>query len=83
MRLSLDQVAAALYGYSAEPDELTDPECVRSLVAEAVLNGGCQDLGIRHADTAAMQPGSERAAYLGRCRDAAAAVIEPTSGGPQ
>lgn len=73
--LSVDHAAAALYGYNATPDELADPERVHALVAEAVLNGGCLELDVQRADTAALPPASEEAAYLALCRDAAAAVF--------
>jgi len=81
--LSLDHAAVALYGYDASPAELADPERVRALVADAVLNGGCLQLDLDRADTAALAdpapvPGSERAeqaAHWAACRQGAAAVF--------
>ena len=82
VRLSLEDVAAVLFGYNASPAELADPDQVRALVADAVLNGGCLQLDIERADTAALQdtaPDCEESAYLALCRDQAAAVFASTS----
>jgi len=78
VRLSLEDVAAVLFGYNASPAELADPDQVRALVADAVLNGGCLQLDIERADTAALQdtaPDCEESAYLALCRDRAATVF--------
>jgi len=91
VRLSLDDVAVALFGYNASPAELADPERVRALVADAVLNGGCLQLDLDRADAAALVdpapvPGSERAeaaAHWALCREGAAAVFTSSSPAPQ
>ena len=73
--LSLDDVAAALVAYNASPAELGDPEQVRALVADAVLNMGCLQLDEDRCAAAGAAPGSELAAHLALCRDRAATVF--------
>ena len=75
VRLSLDDVAAALVAYNASPAELGDPEQVRALVADAVLNMGCLQLDEDRCAAAGAAPGSELAAHLALCRDRAATVF--------
>jgi len=75
VRLSLDDVAAALVAYNASPAELADPDQVRALVADAVLNMGCLQLDEDRCATAGAAPGSEQAAHVALCRDRAAAVF--------
>ena len=77
--LSLDDVAAALVAYNASPAELGDPEQVRALVADAVLNMGCLQLDEDRCAAADAAPGSELAAHVALCRDWAAAVFASTS----
>ena len=73
--LSLDDVAAALVAYNASPAELGDPEQVRALVADAVLNMGCLQLDEDRCAAADAVPSSEQAAHVALCRDRAAAVF--------
>ena len=73
--LSLDDVAAALVAYNASPAELGDPEQVRALVADAVLNMGCLQLDEDRCAAAGAAPGGELAAHLALCRDRAATVF--------
>ena len=73
--LSLDDVAAALVAYNASPADLADPEQVRALVADAVLNMGCLQLDEDRCATADAAPGSELAAHVALCRDRAATVF--------
>ena len=73
--LSLEDVTAALVAYNASPAELADPEQVRALVADAVLNMGCLQLDEDRCATAGAAPGSEQATYVALCRDQAAEVF--------
>ena len=75
VRLSLDDVAAALVAYNASPAELADPDQVRALVADAVLNMGCLQLDEDRCAAADAAPGSELAAHVALCRDRAAEVF--------
>ena len=75
VRLSLDDVAAALVAYNASPAELADPDQVRALVADAVLNMGCLQLDEDRCATAGAAPGCEQASHVALCRDRAAAVF--------
>ena len=77
--LSLEDVTAALVAYNASPTELADPDQVRNLVADAVLNMGCLQLDEDRCAAASAAPGSELAAHVALCRDRAAAVFASTS----
>ena len=73
--LSLEDVTAALVAYNASPAELADPDQVRALVADAVLNMGCLQLDEDRCAAADAVPGSEQGAHVALCRDRAAAVF--------
>ena len=75
VRLSLEDVVAALFDWGMPPEDLADDEFLRLLVAETVINRGsgvieelrCR-LGERTLD-------AEDTAYLEYCRDRATAVF--------
>jgi hypothetical protein len=81
--LTLDEVAAALFIFtweSAQPvDDLADDDRIRVLVAEGVVNWGCEELDEIYRNVMAAVAASEAAAeLLAHCRYRATAVFAPT-----
>jgi hypothetical protein len=81
--LTLDEVAAVLFEFTwslAQPmEDLADDARVRVLVAEAVVNWGCDELDeVRRNVTAAVASSGEAAELLAQCRNRASAVFAPT-----
>lgn len=81
VRLSLDDVAAALFGWlwddGGTAEELADDAMVRSLIAETVINDGSGQLEELRCSVGAQTLDAEQAAYLAYCRERAAAVFTP------
>ena len=81
--LTLDEVAAALFEFMWDPrqpvGDLADDHHVRVLVAEGVVNWGCNELDeVRRNVTNTAAAGGEAAELLAYCRQRASVVFEPT-----
>jgi hypothetical protein len=80
--LTLDEVAAVLFEFTwsaTQPvDDLTNDARVRVLVAEGVVNWGCDELDeVRRNVMAAVASSGEAAELLAHCRNRASAVFAP------
>ena len=81
--LTLDEVAAVLFEFTwslAQPvEDLADDARVRVLVAEGVVNWGCDELDeVRRNVMAAVASSGEAAELLAHCRNRVSAVFAPT-----
>jgi hypothetical protein len=81
--LTLEEVAAVLFEFTwslAQPaDDLADDARVRVLVAEGVVNWGCDELDeIRRNVMTAVASSGEAAELLTHCRNRASAVFAQT-----
>jgi len=75
VRLSLEDVAAALFDWGMPEEEVADDEYLRLLVAETVINGGgarIEELRCRLGEKTLTD---DEAAYLAYCRARAASVF--------
>lgn len=80
--LTLDEVAAVLFEFTwslAQPvEDLADDARVGVLVAEGVVNWGCDELDEVHRNvTTAVAASGEAAELLAHCRNRASAVFAP------
>jgi len=80
--LTLDEVAAVLFEFTwslaQSVDDLADDARVRVLVAEGVVNWGCDELDeVRRNVIAAVASSGEAAELLAHCRNRASVVFAP------
>ena len=75
-----DLWAALWYGarLGADEDELEDPECVREIVADAIVNGGLEDaVNEAHAQIQRLTPGGAEHVWALELRDIARRAFAP------
>jgi hypothetical protein len=80
VRLSLEDVVAALFDWGMPQEELADDEYLRLLVAETVINRGGGEIEELRCRLGEQTLDAEETAYLAYCRDRAAAVFAPRVG---